>query len=235
MFSQSLDGSDRTALEAIYEHFNERAEPGELLGQRLHASLSEEEQLYLVDRLTGIYDRSLHSQYGGEWYAGRQGDQHDTYNFVLGQTDLIERFVGMELQGRSNEYDRYNIAALLSKRFEQYKQPHLTIPEAQLVSAGLWGVQPLDQQLLQAGNEARSSGRIFNGCGASVGPDVPALSTAEAQLKAAGYGNTLSGKDEDEFGPLVFKCKKGHTNRRPRGKLIDKCYISSCHNSVGCK
>jgi hypothetical protein len=40
--------------------------------------------------------------------------------------------------------------------------------------------------------------------------------------------------DEDEYGPLVFECTEGHTNKRPRGKLIDKCQTRSCKGSVGC-
>lgn len=38
--------------------------------------------------------------------------------------------------------------------------------------------------------------------------------------------------DEDQYGSLTFKCQKGHTNKRPRNKLIDKC--KTCGVSVRC-
>ncbi len=37
---------------------------------------------------------------------------------------------------------------------------------------------------------------------------------------------------EDKYGSLQFKCKKGHSNTRPRGKLIEKCQV--CNMSVRC-
>lgn len=40
--------------------------------------------------------------------------------------------------------------------------------------------------------------------------------------------------DEDKYGSLTFYCKNGHLNRRPRGKLISQCRVSSCKNSVAC-
>lgn len=39
-------------------------------------------------------------------------------------------------------------------------------------------------------------------------------------------------KDEDEYGSLSFKCRKGHNNRRPKGKLIENCQV--CRESVRC-
>ncbi len=44
--------------------------------------------------------------------------------------------------------------------------------------------------------------------------------------------------DEDEFGPLTFKCTKGHTNTRPRARtkddLLTVCQTDDCKGSVGC-
>lgn len=42
----------------------------------------------------------------------------------------------------------------------------------------------------------------------------------------------VSSKDEDQYGSLTFKCRKGHNNRRPKGKLIENCQV--CHESVRC-
>lgn len=54
--------------------------------------------------------------------------------------------------------------------------------------------------------------------------------TQEAENAAAESGQS----DEDEYGPLEFQCTRGHTNRRPRGKLIAQCRVKSCKDSVGC-
>lgn len=232
MYSQSLDGSNRQALEAIYLAFGIAPQPGELLGQRIHFQCGKEDQAYLVDRLTAIYDHSLSGQLGGEWYAGRREPKRDTYSFVRGQQELVDRFVAQQIDGRMTENERYNIAALLAKRFEEAK----TVPGYDGDSSGFECyigsvmTHSLEWELQQAGDEARASGKTFSGCGASV-----SAITASEQLSEAGYGNqSESGNDEDKFGPLTFKCKNGHTNRRPRGKLIDKCWVPNCKDSVGC-
>lgn len=220
MFSQSLDGSNRAGLEAIYAQFGEQPEAGELLGQRIHATLTPEEQTYLTDRLTGVYDRSLSAQYGGEWYAGRQENRHDTYTFVINQHQLVDRFVTAEMRGGISDEDKYNMAALLTKRFEAFKRPEITVNEAELLVAGM--PRSLEWELRAAGKEARAAGMVFSGCGASV--------AAAEQLAEAGYGN--KGEIKDKYGSLEFTCKKGHPNRRPYGQLIRSC--QHCGDSVSC-
>jgi hypothetical protein len=233
MQSQSLDGSNRAALENIYELFGDTPLSGELLNQRIYLDSPEEDQAYLTDRLTGIYDRNLHSQFGGEWYAGRREPRHDTYSFVRRQHELIGRFVAHETKGGISAEERYNIAALLTKRFEESK---MTVATSEMTDSSLRQFvgrimsDSLDWELQKAGDEARSSGKTFSGCGASAKP-----TTAGEQLDELGYGNNSeTGADEDKFGPLEFKCKKGHSNRRPRGKLISQCWFPGCKDSVGC-
>src|SRR5690606_34211814 len=51
MYSQSLDGSDRRALESIYYELGYAPEQGELLGQRMHVNVSPDQQKVLIDRL----------------------------------------------------------------------------------------------------------------------------------------------------------------------------------------
>lgn len=228
MRTQTLDGSDRTALEAIYTANGYQPHPGELLGQRMHLALSDTEQDYVTDRLMGIYDRTLSARYGGNWYAGRQESPHDTYQFVCGQGELVDRFVMAELNGGIGDRERLNIAALLMERFERMKHPEYVLSEGELVRSALQS--SLDAQLLRAGAAALAAGRTFSGCGMSIGGQL----SGDEQLDAAGYGNQSQDLDSDEMGPLSFKCKNGHTNRRPRGKLITQCKISSCKDSVGC-
>jgi|AntRauTorckE6833_2_1112554.scaffolds.fasta_scaffold02645_4 hypothetical protein len=46
-------------------------------------------------------------------------------------------------------------------------------------------------------------------------------------------GNSLLSKaGEDKYGSLEFTCRKGHTNTRPRNKLIERC--KTCKESVRC-
>ena len=49
MFSQSLDLSNRQALEQIYDFFGVQPQPGELLSQRLHIDLPDNEQNNLIN------------------------------------------------------------------------------------------------------------------------------------------------------------------------------------------
>ncbi|HEY1064220.1 MAG TPA: hypothetical protein VGE30_02885 [Candidatus Saccharimonadales bacterium] len=236
MFSQTLDGSDREALTAIYRYFNREPEEGELLGQHIDVNLDEYEQELLTDRLTGIYDQSLKDRHGGEWYAGRQEMPHDTYTFVLQQRDILEHCVKQELVGRMTRNDLYDAAALMNKRFEGFKQLDVSINvEPEEVIASYVASSSFQRQMLIAGDEARAAGITFTGCGISA----QARGT-EQQLTDAGYGNQSEDGEnkpdgeEDEFGPLVFECKNHHINRRKKGEFIKKCHFMGCKNSVAC-
>ncbi len=225
MYSQSLDGSNREALEAIYACFGKTPEPGELLGQRIRIDLPWEEQTNLIDELTGIYDRSLTDQFGGEWYAGRRPvDYRNTYDFVQVQHDLINECIRLDNLGWLNEETMYKIAATMQQRFNHYNYQTPT------TTAGLPApdMSILYREIERAGRQASQMGMSFSACGMTLragGFD----SSTENQLELAGYGNK---PEEDEYGSLTFKCQKGHTNKRPRGKLIDNC--TTCGKSVRC-
>lgn len=231
MYSQSLDKSDRTGLEAIYAQFGATPQPGELLGQRIHVNLNEQDQLYLTDRLTGVYDRKLAEKYGGNWYAGRQEKPHDTYAFVLSQSELVDRFVMCSMQqGGVTGEDRYNIAALLTQRFEQFKNPQqVTIDEADIMFGAIMS-HNLDLQLRMAGIAARAEGKNFSGCGVSA--NSGGGRTINDELAEAGYGPRAE-DDGDNLGPVWFTCPKGHMNLRPHGQQIPRCH--HCGTSVRCK
>ena len=77
-----------------------------------------------------------------------------------------------------------------------------------------------------AGDELRQSGKTLSGCGLTLGDDK---TTIESQLSKLGFGNKSG---EDKYGSLTFKCPKGHSNRRPRNKLIPHC--TTCGVSVKC-
>jgi hypothetical protein len=227
MYSQSLDGSDRTALESIYGLFGKVPKSGELLGQRIHIDLSAADQEHLTDRLTGIYDRTLTESYGGNWYAGRQEAEHDTYQFVLSQRAVIDRFVSAELIGGISEYDKYNIAALLSERFEYIKRQGIAYSEVELAFTGIMQAQDLDWQLRIAGDAARADGKTFSGCGISA----DGLTAAE-QLSESGYGGNQSEDADCEY--ISKSCPSCGTKNV---RTVDKRIIGSkrrISGSCGC-
>lgn len=224
MVSQSLEGSNRQGLEAIRNSLGYETQPGELLGQRMHIDLEPEEQEFFVDQLTGVYDRDLSHQQGGEWRAGWRVPTNrarlNTYDFVLQQDDLIRSFIKDSARNPDN---LYGFAAAMQKRYEQAVKGGQFQPPAQAIN---FAANPMIE-MYQAALEAKAEGTVFSGCGVSVGRNGE-LST-EQELRNLGYGDKA---DEDKFGSLTFKCQKGHSNRRPRGKLIDNC--QKCGVSVRC-
>lgn len=229
MYSQSLDGSNRQALEKIYREFGQTPAPGELLRQRINQQLTQGDQHYLASRLTGAYDSSLEQQYGGKWHAGRREQPRDTYQFVLSQHQLLDHFAVHCLQRRPTDVDLYNLAALMKKLFEGRGQPQInTVTEMQVVMGGI-ASRDLEWQLAQAGQEARSKGVTFTGCGVSVGGGLSILD----QLSGAGFGNN-SVASGDRYGSLTFNCPScKRDNDRPYGRLIPNCL--KCGANVSCK
>lgn len=184
MISQSLDRSNRQALEAIYASLGFEAQPGELLGQRMHLDLAAEDQEFLPDILTGVYDRSLVEQHGGEWYAGRTpAEMLNTYDFVRSQDDLISLFVKQKLSNPvAAEKMRYGIAATMEKRF---LDRHRT---GRRVTNGLVVSEPdLLAEISTAFEVAVASGKSYSGCGITL--DQVGANQTNEQLEASGYGN----------------------------------------------
>jgi hypothetical protein len=226
MYSQSLDGSNRQALEAIYTHYGLRPEAGELLGQRIHIDTAEENQPFVIDELTGVHDRNLSARLGGEWRAGRRDNRQNTYDFVCEQKDLIDRYVTKQQAGELTERERYNIAALMAERYGSTIEPTTDHFTREIIAAP--HMQDLSWQLELAGDRAAATGRMFSGCGASAAR-ANELSASE-QLDEAGYGNKA---ETDDFGSLKFDCPKcKRTNKRPRNKLIPNC--QKCGADVTC-
>lgn len=244
MLSQSLDRSDRLGLEAIYEAMGERAAPGELLGQRIHKDLTTDEQKFLIDKLMGVYDRSLAERYGGQFHAGRRDMSQDTYLFACSQTDLVDRWVLAELSGNLANYDKYNIIAALSARYDaaHHLKPQVS-PQLQTAfsySGIAYGaLQPghnLEVELRLMGARARAEGKQYSGCGGTIKAVEGGL---EYQLDQLGYGNKIDTARSDDggdgLGPLTFKCAEGHTNTRKKGELLKECRVKGCKKgSVGC-
>lgn len=97
-------------------------------------------------------------------------------------------------------------------------------------------------QIVQSALVGVSERRSYGACGAEIklgsygeenSPEAALAKLLDPQ-KAFGGKTERKEDEEDMYGPLKFECTEGHTNRRPRGKLIDKCQHKGCTGSVGC-
>jgi len=189
MYSQSLDGSNRKALEAIYSRFGLTPEPGELLGQRIQVDLSAEQQATLVDDLTNTYDNSLIEQFGGEWYAGRRpADIRNTYDFVCKQNDLIETCIQLQRVGELTDRFMYDVAATMQQRFTVEKQ-NITSLIPRLINVNEMSIL---RELQNNGQLARRAGMSFSACGGTLNPDG---FNQELGFLNAGYGDEEDSKN----------------------------------------
>lgn len=254
MYSQSLDGSNRRALEDIYYELGFEPASGELLGQRMNLELDESEQKILTDRLMGVYDRSLSSQFGGDWYAGIKGiRRQNTYEFVCEQKDLINAYLASTNRFTGGEAE-LNLAAALRARYINGKS---YVKSAVNIARQVYGGVPIAAYALamaemqREGAIARREGYMPSGCGAtiklnsnlnemglSVASGTISELSAQEQLDMAGYGNQSEkpAQKSDKFGPLRFKCPKGHWNERKPAKspkdFLTHC--RKCNTSLKC-
>jgi hypothetical protein len=246
--SQSLDSSNRQALEAIYATMGEEPEEGELLGQRIHRQLPESWQDNLADNLTKVHDISLTQQYGGEWHAGisQRPDRNmvNTYEFVLAQRDLIDLFVQEKLSNPTKaEKLRYNLAATATARHEEYLKRYNSnstapgiVSHASVISVDrIANSRGLMHELEREGTKAARSGRTFSGCGASVSANEMEDGFSDKDsLSSLGYGNKAgSGGSKSKIeGDCEFVSKKCPECKAKNVKTkVTKTHI---YGSCGC-
>ncbi len=202
MQSQSLDGSNRQALEAIYASFGQKPKDGELLGQRIYGDEDEIEQEFLIDKLTGVYDQSLAAQNPGKRFrAGRQlpdAPGLETYEFVQNQPDLVNYLTEKMLSGCCDEREFYSVAATTASRYESGGKPTSYTVAGETVVVTM----PLLQEIFVATSQARAAQQVFSGCGASFGPGGEL--GASGQLEASGFGNR-AGETNSWHGGSVHK------------------------------
>ncbi len=226
MTSQSLDLSDPYALDAIYDYFGIKPQPGERLGQRIYTKLQAEDQPYIIDKLMGVYDRTLSERYGGNWQAGRKGQNtSNTYDFVLRQHDLLDMFVMARLNNPSAAEEMlYNLAAAIERRKTSEETPHHSALLYSNLSQGYAMTDALQYELMIAGSNARANGRSYSGCGASLSGGGE-MGTLE-QLHQLGYGNKLKDKDEYKFDKKTF-CRICQDPPKPndKPKMCGPCNI----------
>lgn len=193
MYSQSLDYSERPALEDIYNVLGFRAQAGELLGQRIRIDTDTNDQHKLVDRLTDVYDNSLKRRYGGEWYAGRKDScKVNTYEFVQSQTALLDAFTQETSVRGFNQELLYDLAAEMTRRF---MLPKANLAIERLISNGETSSHALIA-MHAAGQQARKEGQVFSGCGRSLGDRGTDI---ESEMNVNGYGNKTDAETKYNF------------------------------------
>jgi hypothetical protein len=220
--SQSLDGSNRQALESIYQSLGKEPAVGELLEQRIYIDLPAEWQSNLINNLTETYDNSLTQQHGGRWHAGRpQPNQQqigNTYDFVRQQADLINWFVEAKLDNPvAAENLRYKLAATAKERFErQARHAHRAIPTDPIHHSSLVSVEAiaasrhLQMELDRAEQRAMARNETFSGCGATIRMGRRRrFGQLEDGLDSLGFGNQSDDKEssKDDDGECEFVSK----------------------------
>jgi hypothetical protein len=238
--TQSLDGSNREALEAISLALGKQAEDGELLSQRINLNFTADGQSRLANNLTDIYDESLTQQFGGRWHAGiKQPDQRayvNTYEFSCQQTDLIDLFTQAKMtDSKAAEMLRYKLAATVSARYEQYinKQTSANIrlgtipPQAFVTVRGIKSsYRSLEHELEVYSRRAAARGDIFSGCGVTTTSDE---SVVDAQLRQLGYGNESAYNSDEECEFVSEECPQCGAE-----KVITKVTKTHITGSCGC-
>lgn len=233
MHSQTLDGSDRDSLEAIHQAFGHETDDGvELLGQRISAELPVDQQANLVDRIVGIYDRQMSDKFGGVWYAGRRpADYRNTYNFVQRQTDLVEACVEHVLDGTLTDQLMYNMAATMQARFDSEEARQYTAnPKVDILTEMVTRInydsRGLQYEIRMAGQNARSRGMTFSGCGETLRADGSGDS-ADTAITEAGFGSKMG------------ETKSWHGGKRYFNKKCVSCEevkpeVGACHICKDC-
>ncbi len=200
--SQSLDGSNRRALEQLYEYLEvDKPEQGELLGQRRHFNLdSDIEQAKLIGDLRGQYDQSLKVQTGAEHFAGiKHGRQTDTLNFVKAQTDVLQMYFDKVETINDDNQLLYAVAATITERFSGALKLGRLGDDTAWTTDSTTGFVPereLADQVWQAAQRATSAGKTFSGCGGSI---KAGTTDANGQLSELGYGDKADEKTSYSF------------------------------------
>jgi hypothetical protein len=115
-------------------------------------------------------------------------------------------------------------------------RPYSKYTNSQLDPAYLESISAASFQSILGGfgAEGAREGRTYSACGLSIslGGDNVEEGPQGIFGGKAGKGKNETSAGEDRYGPLTFKCPKGHTNTRPRNRFIEKC--KTCGTSVKC-
>lgn len=227
--TQSLDGSNRQALEEIYNYFGLCPEQGELLEQRIHANLSSIEQNNLADDLTKIYDHELTKQYGGNFYAGqRESNFIDTYSFIRTQSDLVDHYLHNVQSFGENPDILLGVIAAIEVRFDKLTVDNITKHDF---------VQTPDCLMIEINNaiaQTYTEQRQYSGCGLSLSSQE----TVITELSQSGYGNKTNIEQKYSFNKKMHcvVCQSPPKAPNEPKKMCGPCGIcKSCDKALSSK
>lgn len=227
--SQTVDGGDADAMSAAMQ-------AGDL------------EPNADLDQMVAAYDGVMEAKYGGEYYAGRRGAewQENAWLKINAERDLVDYFLdglesiaagpldGVQLDHVTKKH-MYGVWAAFKKRIDNLVGDSAEVivePQHDIGFRALQQVR-LEQEVARAFMQFAAEGRVMVGCGGLIeilqGEGNILNAEAEDVFKMI-FGKEK--KDEDKYGSLTFNCPRGHSNRRPPGKLIPNC--KHCGVSVAC-
>jgi hypothetical protein len=225
--TQSLDGSDRRALEAVYGYFGLTPEPGELLGQRIHINANKASQESLINELTSVYDASLSNQYSGVFYAGRRKSAlGDTFDFVKAQSDLIEYYMQNSNYFGDNPNILLGVTRVIEDRYNNQTNQikHYFAPNFESITS----------QINLATRQSLFENKQYSGCGLSLSGDQ----TLAEKLTQAGYGNKLNPEQKYSFNKKMHcvVCQAPPKKLDEPKKMCGPCGIcKSCDKKLSSK
>jgi len=82
------------------------------------------------------------------------------------------------------------------------------------------------------GAQGARNNRSYSACGLAIAAGGDSDSSVQEAFGGMLGEKKADNEADDKYGSLTFECPKGHTNTRPRNKLIEKC--KTCGTSVKC-
>lgn len=209
-----------------------------------------------MDMLLSVYDSELMMKYGGRFYAGsrKAHEGENAWEELLRNQDLVQYYLReletiawsteprINIERRTKELT-IGVWKAFKKRLEaKVATQSVRTPLRPVYDAvsGVSAIQSavLQREIRQGFEEALANNEVKPGCGGSLAArgDNP-LDNIDgfATFKSIFGEKKLSGGGDDEndtYGSRTFKCQNGHTNKRPKNKLIEKC--THCGIDVRC-
>lgn len=235
--SQMVDSSDADAFERV-------------------VSAAEHDPTADMDTLVNAYDAELIAKYGGRFYAGsRKAEEgENAWEELLRHQDLVQYYLH-ELEAiawsaaprtaieRHTKQLTIGVWKAFKKRLDAKtatQSVRVPLRPVYAATSGVSAVQAavLHREVMQGFEEALANNDIKPGCGGSLAArsenvldDLDGLATFNSifgEKKQSGGGDD----ENDVYGSRTFKCQNGHTNKRPKNKLIEKC--THCGIDVRC-
>ncbi len=202
-----------------------------------------------MDEMVTAYDGVLMDREPDSYfYAGRKGSEWDenAWEQIREQRDLagylldgLERIAGSGAEGKQLEEKAkrhvYGVWAAFKKRLDG-ETPVYAYTGYDLLTSR----QMLALEVQGAFWEFAMLGKTLIGCGGSINvlqgeENIMNADPSDVFKAIFGGSSEESGGPRDKYGPLNFKCPKGHWNKRPRAKS-PKDFLPNCkHCNISLK